>query len=71
MKGNCCLMPGRAYNSSIQIDLSDRGFVGGREDTVAWGDRARRETECFINGNLHNPTTGWPVPSRMPRRSVA
>ena len=71
MKKNCVLMPGALRNRSVQNELSDRGFVADQENAHTLGNRARRETECFINSNLHDPTTGWPMLSRRPSRAVA
>lgn len=31
------------------------------ENLFAWGARARRETECFLNGHIRDATMGWPM----------
>lgn len=72
MKRNCYLMPGGPHNSSVQRDLPDpNSLVVDTDNIPSRCDRARRETECFINGNITDVTKGWPVLSRMRRRVVA
>jgi hypothetical protein len=64
-------MPGGPHNSFVQGDLPGRNSVVVEpENILSWGDRARRETECFINGNISDVTKGWPVLSRMRLRVV-
>jgi len=35
------------------------------EGLVALGQKAKRETEDFINSHIHDQTKGWPVFSRI------
>jgi hypothetical protein len=72
MKRNCYLMPGGPHNSFVQRDLPGlNSVVVEPESILSWGDRARRETESFINGNISDVTKGWPVLSRTRQRIVA
>ena len=71
MKWNCYLMPGDSRNSCVPGDLPNRNApVVDCQSTVAWGDRARQETESFINSNIRDVTKGWPVLSRITRRII-
>lgn len=46
-------------------------MVVDAENVLSIGDRARRETERFINTNISDVTKGWPMVSPIRRRVVA
>jgi hypothetical protein len=71
MKRNCYLMSDGRDDRSVRVDLSAcEGLAIDHENLFAWGARARRETECFLNGHIRDGSKGWPVLS-APRRIVA
>jgi hypothetical protein len=71
MKRNCCLVSDGRDTCSGRVDLpAGDGLAIDYENLFAWGARARRETECFLNGHIRDTTRGWPVLS-APRRIVA
>lgn len=71
MKQNCSRMSDGREDRSVQVDLSAcQSVVIDAENIFAWGARARRETECFLNGHIRDTSAGWPMLSR-PRRIVA
>ncbi len=72
MKRNCCLISEGCDTRSVQVDLpAHETLTIDYENLFAWGARARRETECFLNGHIRDGTKGWPVISDVPRRIVA
>lgn len=71
MKRNRSLMSDGREDRSVRIDPSAcENAAADHENLFAWSARARRETECFLNGHLRDSSAGWPVLS-APRRIVA
>ena len=72
MKQSCYLRLVGTCERLVRLDPGDRNRTDtDRENIVELSDKVRQETERFINGNIHDSTKGWPVLSRIPRRSVA
>lgn len=71
MKRDCCALFDGCDDRLVQVDLTAcEGLVMDHENLFAWGARARRETECFLNGHIRDATKGWPTLG-VPRRIVA
>ncbi len=70
MKRNGCLTFDGCDERPVHVELGAcDGLAIDHENLFAWSARARRETECFLNGHIRDATKGWPVLSA--RRIVA